>query len=243
MSMPIETDACIEQYRRDGVAMLRGAFDPVWCERLLPRARALAIAAEEEARAIGERPALRGLWRTEPLFRDYALNSGAAALAATVTGSRGVRMAIDQLWAKPPQSRRITRWHFERAGWPVTGEKLPSVWMPLTPVAAENCLEFAAGSHRWPREVASLDFVDVDAQRGEGTVQVLAWDLAVGDAVVFHPLTYHAAFRNTARDWRLAVATRWIGDDIRYAPEMPYFDEGVDFTGCVAGGELSIMSP
>lgn len=226
-------------YERDGVALARGAFAGRWVDALLPRARQLIEAGERAVRETGERVALKFLWRTEPLFRDFAFTSGAAALASEVTGARSVRLAMDQIWAKAPRSRHITRWHFDRPAWPVTGMMLPSVWVPLTAVKPENSLVFVAGSHLAPRDPQDHAFADFQTRRDDPSLCFLSFDLQPGDALIFHPLVYHWCGGNTENAWRIALTTRWLGDDIRYDPARTYLDEGLSFEGCAPGQPLT----
>lgn len=224
-------------YARDGVALVRGLFAD-WVGRLLPRALEIVEAAAREAELTGERPGLRGLWQHEPAVRAFVFDSPAAALAAAVTSSATIRLALDQIWAKAPRSRHLTRWHFDRPAWPVKGMMLPSVWVALTKIAPENSLEFLAGSHVIDRDPQSSDFLDIEARRNDPTAQFLAFALDAGDAFVFHPMTYHGCRGNTDAAWRVALTTRWFGDDIRYDPTRAYLDEGLTFAGCAPGRPL-----
>jgi ectoine hydroxylase-related dioxygenase (phytanoyl-CoA dioxygenase family) len=224
-------------YRADGVAVVPGAF-AAWVDHLLPRARALIDAAVEHENATGERRALKFLWRTEPAFRAFAFESGAGPLAASSAGSRTIRLALDQIWAKPPRSREMTRWHCDRPAWPVTGMMLPSVWVPLTPVRPENSLAFVAGSHVMPRDPQDSTFVDFEDRRDDPSLRFLSFALSPGDALIFHSLAYHWCRGNSENGWRIALTTRWLGDDIRYHPARPHIDEGLTFAGCVSGQPL-----
>lgn len=224
-------------YARDGVALVRGLFVD-WVDRLLPRALELVGAAARETELTGERPGLKGLWQREPAFRAFVFDSPAAVLAAAVTGSDTVRLALDQIWAKAPRSRHLTRWHFDRPAWPVEGMMLPSVWVALTKIAPENSLEFLAGSHLTNRDPQSSDFLDIEMRRNAPDTRILAFALDAGDAFVFHPMTYHGCRGNTDAAWRVALTTRWLGDDIRYDPTRAYLDEGLTFAECIPGRPL-----
>ena len=58
---------------------------------------------------------------------------------------------------------------------------------------------------------------DIDAD--PGSYEILAWDVALGDCLAFHDRTLHAA-PGTAADGprRRVLSTRWLGDDVYYAP-------------------------
>jgi ectoine hydroxylase-related dioxygenase (phytanoyl-CoA dioxygenase family) len=223
---------------RDGVAVVRGLVDHAWIDRLLPAAEQAIARAWADAADSGFPPNLKNLWRQDALFRSFAFESGVAPVAAAAAGAHEVRLLIDQIWAKPPHSVQRTRWHCDRPAWPVAGMMLPSVWMALTPIRAENCLEFVAGSHAIPRDEQSMQFVDCEEFRDAPDARFLAWDLEPGDALVFHPLAYHGCRGNSEAQWRIALTTRWAGNDIRYAPQRRYIDEGLSFAECRAGQAL-----
>jgi ectoine hydroxylase-related dioxygenase (phytanoyl-CoA dioxygenase family) len=57
---------------------------------------------------------------------------------------------------------------------------------------------------------------DIDAQRSE--VDLLSWDLELGDCIVFHMRTIHGAPATTGlKTRRRGFSTRWLGDDARFA--------------------------
>ena len=61
---------------------------------------------------------------------------------------------------------------------------------------------------------------------------MLTWDCAAGDAIIIHPYTVHGAKGNAARSTaqrRVAITTRWFGDDVRWLPI------GADLIGFAAG--------
>ncbi len=224
-----------EDYTRDGAVILRRAVPVAAVEVLVPTARAIIDAALEEAADTGFPPNLKNIWRREPIFERLAFAPGLAQLAGDVIGSNSLTLLIDQLWTKAPKSRQRTRWHHDYAAWPVNGEMLPSIWIALTPIAAENCLRFVAGSHRAP---ATEGFTDYDEPLHADSAHFLAWDMSPGDAILFHPRAYHGCHGNTADERRIAYTLRWAGDDIRYDPARTYIDEGLSFAGCRAGGPL-----
>ena len=111
---------------------------------------------------------------------------------------------------------------------------IPSLWIALSPIGKASCVETIAGTHndktmQWPRSFNSRgvswdknerpDFIDYEKLRGDPSVRFLAWDMEPGDAILIHPRVHHGGGDNpdATRD-RIALSTRWIGDDIRWAP-------------------------
>lgn len=218
-------------YARDGVVCLRKVLDQDWIESLKPN----CVEARLHPEKFGLLPNLanpRFMARTMPEFREYAFNSPIGEAAGRVLGSSTIRFFFDEMFSKDPGSTNSTIWHCDRAGWPVTGQMVPSIWAPLTPISKANSLEVLAGSHRhdvlyWLFSPNALKMVrpedrpvqpDIEALRGDPEMNFLSWDMEPGDLLILHPWVLHYNAGNPSPDWRLAVSTRVLGDDIRWAP-------------------------
>lgn len=233
------SDADVAAFRRDGAVCLRGLFDADWIA-------ALADAVERDKASPG--PMVRHntpegspgeffvdfqLWRRFDACRRFVFESPAAQIAARMLGANKVTFYHDHLLVKEPGTRERTPWHHDQPYYPIDGEMVGSIWLPLDPVPEETCVEYVAGSHRWGRWFAPMFFnqdntalsakderwelvPDIDADRG--LYELLRWSLAPGDCIFFHALTLHGAPGNVSSDRRRrAYATRWLGEDARYA--------------------------
>ena len=239
----------IETYRRDGVVCLRQVFDQDWVDMLLP----LAKEAKADRAKFGLLPNLtqpRFMARTMPEFRRFAFESPMGEACAKVLQSREIRFYFDEIFAKPPNSEQKTIWHSDRAGWPIAGTMVPSIWTPLTPITKSNSLECIAGSHGhdrlyWLFSSYGQKMIrpqdrpiqpDAEALRGNPDVTFLAWDMQPGDLLIVHPWTLHYSSGNTSDDWRIAVSTRVFGDDIRWQPRPECNNlAGVSFDEMIPG--------
>jgi ectoine hydroxylase-related dioxygenase (phytanoyl-CoA dioxygenase family) len=110
------------------------------------------------------------------------------------------------------------------------GRQNVSFWIPVEPVQAAT-LRLIAGSHRWPRWVKPVKWLDDDdfyrAEAGDflpvpdpdtdPSLRVLEWQLEPGDAVLFDFCTVHGARGNLHPSRRRVLSLRWLGDDVRYA--------------------------
>ena len=260
-------DADRDTYHRDGVVLIKGAFDHSWIEYLqsawerirqlrpeetytLPgdllaqdsslREEILAIRSEHAASRKLYTEQAEGFVRCKymhwwaPEFRKFALESPAAELVGRVIGARKVRFFLDAIFMKEPACEARTYWHADQSAWPVRGEQVPTMWMPLYPVSAElSSLEYIAGSHTdqdtsWPntfnakkmgRPPDRSEFFDYEQRRSDPSVRFLAFDMQPGDAVILHPAMYHGGGANLHPSQpRVAVSTRWFGEDIRWDP-------------------------
>lgn len=249
-SKPIRpiTDEDRENYARDGAVCLRQVFDPEWIESMKPAARRISIDEED----VGLLPSAPGRYmsRLIPEFRNFIFNSPMGQAAAQTIGSSKARFFFEEIFAKPPKSDSKTLWHCDRMGWPVSGVMVPSLWIPLGPVAAENSLEVMAGTQDrdvpyWLFSPNARKMIKPDDRakhpdeaklRAEPGARFLSWDMEPGDMLVVHPWALHYSSGNTDDDWRIAISARIFGDDIRWAPRPDCLNiAGVCFDEMVEG--------
>jgi ectoine hydroxylase-related dioxygenase (phytanoyl-CoA dioxygenase family) len=232
------TERDIEAYERDGAVCLRGVFDADWLDTLaVGLEKNFADPGPDNTVYTGEgEPG--GFyddycnWQRIPEYRDFVLNSPAGEIAGRITGSGAARIYHEHVLVKEPGTERITPWHHDLTYYGVDGNQLCSIWLPLDPVPRRACPEFVAGSHLgdelyYPRLFINhenyadgadgVDTVpDIDAHRER--YEILSWELALGDCIVFHMRTLHGAPTTvglTSR--RRGFSTRWLGDDARFA--------------------------
>jgi ectoine hydroxylase-related dioxygenase (phytanoyl-CoA dioxygenase family) len=232
----------LSRYREDGAICLRGVFAPAWIE---------ALGAAIDADMASPGPMVRintpqgapglffvdfNLWQRHEACRRFVFDSPAAAIAAELMASERVTYYHDHLLVKEPGTQERTPWHHDQPYYPIDGEQIVSLWLPLDPVPREVCVEYVRGSHRWGRwfrprffrqggvdltveEPRFEDTPDIDAERDR--YEFLSWDMEPGDVIAFHALTLHGAPGNLATTRRRrAWATRWCGEDCRYAQRV-----------------------
>jgi len=230
------TEAEVAAYARDGAVALRQVFDPDWIALLGEGVEENLSAPGPYARHYtkdGESGHFVGdycNWQRIPEYRDFVWDSPAAALVARLMGSDQVNFFHEHVLVKEPGTAERTPWHHDQPYWCVDGAQVCSIWLPLDPVPRALCVEFVAGSHlwgRWFKPRLFVDHTDYDYPEGWESVphiearrdayRILSWDLEPGDAIAFHALTLHGAPGNPSAGRRRAFATRWTGDDARYA--------------------------
>lgn len=222
---PISIDpALIDSYRRDGVVCIRNAIDRSWVDRVWAEAQKVAADPAHYGQvSISQSETMTSvafLWRKPGAFRDFIFDSPAAELTARIIGSKQIRIYHDHLFIKWPQSPRVMNWHADTI-WPVEGEHVPNLYVALTPIDAENGrVEYVAGHHTYCLERGikygkANPCPDFEPRRNDPNLRFVTWDLAPGDAVLFHPLIPHFSKGNTSTSRpRAGLATRWFGDDI-----------------------------
>jgi len=258
LSIPI-TEESVAAYERDGVVCIRGAFGRDWVA-LMQEAVDAAMAspgpfAEEYAdpnsggRFFGD----LDVWQRQPTFRRFVLESPAAEIAGRVMRASAATFFYDQLLVKEGGTPNRTPWHQDQPYWAVSGRQVASVWVPFDPVPENVCVEYIAGSHRWPEhnphnfldgspyqgtDLSSLP--DIEAEREKHSI--LRFAMEPGDCLVFQAMIVHGAPGNPYPGRRRALATRWLGDDARYHKRkgqvaIPTCDPGLE-EGERYGGDL-----
>lgn len=231
------TAADIAEFQQNGAIRLRGLFAQEWLDK---------VAAGVEKNFADPGPYHTQYtppggpggfyddycnWQRIAEYRDFALHSPAAEIAARLLQSATARFYHEHVLIKEPGTAERTPWHHDQSYYGVDGAQLCSLWLPLDPVPAHVCPEFVAGSHRgglyYPRLFASHEdyaadapgfaaVPDIDARRAE--LEILSWALQPGDCIVFHMRAVHGAPATAGlKTRRRAFATRWLGDDARFA--------------------------
>lgn len=228
-------DAEIAAYEHDGVVCLREIMDLSWIAFLqdaVDRAMAMPGTDAEDYTAQGGAGRFFGdldLWKRLPEFRHFVFASPCAEIAGTVMRSTKINLLYDQLLVKEPGTRERTPWHQDQPYWAVDGRQVCSIWLPLDTVPEATCVEYVRASHLWgphcPNRFADgtpyagtglPPLPDIEANRAR--YDILRWALEPGDCLVFQAMIVHGAPGNaSAEHRRRALATRWTGDDARYA--------------------------
>ena len=240
----------VVSFRTNGVVKVPEAVDPSWIPELLAVADGQLTkpskwvndvnAAASENRLFTD----RYLWRHNDVIHRFVHDSGCARLAAQAMGSNSARFYFDHLLIKKVNTPTITPWHQDAPYWPFRGKQIASIWLALTPVTVEGSgMEFIRGSHfddiyylpevfggadnksgQWANEQQGVAVPDIDANREE--YDIVSFDMAPGDALIFSAWILHGARGNSSSTQdRVALSTRWLGDDVLWDPR-----EGVDPT-------------
>ncbi len=233
--------------------MLKGCLEPNW----LAMVEAGLEQAREKVSPVGRIMSrnMEGyqmdifLWKRVDVLRDLIYYSPFAHWAQQLMGSKEVRFFYDQMFLKEPGSDSPTPWHQDLSFWPIRGEQICSFWIPCDPVNRESSgLMYVKGSHKWPQRFKAIspdylptvmddamdDVPDINAHPEQ--YELLDWEMEPGDVLVFHPLTLHGSYGNASRTRRRrALALRWTGDDVVYAPTSTRMPIHYDHDSAVGG--------
>jgi ectoine hydroxylase-related dioxygenase (phytanoyl-CoA dioxygenase family) len=248
-------------YEEHGAVKLPGLLDAQTVRTILDTIDASAARAEAgeppgEDMSFGRaegRLTIRYMWRAIPTIREFMLQPELAEPIARIVGTQRLHFWFDLTFMHNGSTQGDagagTPWHHDGSVFHFKGMQLPSLWMAMTPANADRSrLKFIDGSHktvpgfyRSPDNPAPadgskdgfLDVPDFDALVARGEERVLTWDCEPGDAIIIHPLTIHGADGNKGgAGRRVAITTRWLGDDVRFLPNS--YAKAMQSTGLAA---------
>lgn len=245
-----------ETFRRDGVAVLRGALDPEWIDLLREGVEHNRTNPSPWSHWYTKPDESVGFWADYvtwpdvPQYRRVVFESGLGRIAADLMGSQTARFFHEHVLVKEPGATERTPWHHDQPYYCIDGDQNVSMWIALDPVPLDTAVEFIVGSHRWNRWFIPRKFIDhtpygpeadryeylpdIDALVADDTTEVVRFAVEPGDVVVFHYRTLHGAPGNPSADRRRRVVSlRWVGDDAVWAQRPwqvspPYEPNGLE---------------
>ncbi len=164
-------------------------------------------------------------------YRAMLEASPLPAQVARLWGGGPVWFMYEQVFLKEGEAARRTPWHQDSSYLAIAGRDLAVAWIPFEPLAAADSLEFIPGSHLGPLYNGSrFELGDdtaplhpdsslprlPDIEAGRDAWEIISFDVAPGDVVIFHPQILHggAATRDGAR--RRTLTLRFFGEDSYY---------------------------
>jgi ectoine hydroxylase-related dioxygenase (phytanoyl-CoA dioxygenase family) len=177
---------------------------------------------------------LRNFAPNIPVLRDWLHNSAAGEVVAALMRAKHVRYWMDATFIKEGQSEAsATPWHNDECTFPFRGQMMPSFWVALTDVPEENApLITLTGSNKDPWRYHSpmspqdafvtehIPWSHLEKRVAQKDAPIRVWPAKAGDILLIHPKTIHASLPRRA-DYagrRVALTTRWLGDDVVWAP-------------------------
>jgi len=228
------TAAQQEQFREDGFIKLANVFDAETLSYFEREITALTLANNPQANtAMADRDTyskafiqVGNLWEKGEEAKRLTFSRRLAGIAATLLGTRGVRLWHDQALYKEP-SGGFTPWHVDQQYWPMASSLSVTAWIPLHAVPLEQGpLSFGRGSHRKRigRDLAISDESEQlirEAIREQGVVEVTE-PYAVGDVSFHLGWTLHRAGPNTTEHPRKVHTVIYMDSEMRLAePKNP----------------------
>ena len=239
---PVITAELKAAFEADGVVKVPGAVDEEWIERIRQDAQRQLddpgpwVTDTNPGAATDRLFTTRYRWQSEPAIRDFVFSSPIAAMVAALTGSTTMRFYFDHLLVKEPHTAAPTPWHQDIPYWPFLGKQIVSAWVSASSSSvSDSALEFVRGSHRWGAYYAPESFdgesgwtqdfegepvpdIEASRHRAGSPYDIVGFDVEPGDAVFFSAWIIHGAPPNSGAGRRVALSTRWLGDDATWYP-------------------------
>lgn len=231
-----------EQFRQDGVAVIRGFLAPDWLDLLAECAEEIRSEVKGNAASTkdtsdaavagqaGEYIFCENGWVFNDKLKRFAFESRVAQAAAEATGSREARLFETLSIYKERGSDSATAWHQDYPSHGMEGEQVCSVWLSLDKVTADTgALRFVPGSHKGPwytpgtmpkgREHDRIELPagpvpDIDGDK-ERFPDIQSYDTEPGDIILLHPNVLHSTRASNDGSIRRNFSIRIFGDDIR----------------------------
>ena len=170
-----------------------------------------------------------GAWRITPGFHDVLWNPAFTVPASQLLDGP-VRFWHDQLFCKPAHHGGVVAWHQDYSYWTRTQPVAHlTCWIALDDSKRENgCLQYIAGSHRWPDlpitglagAMNAINAVLNDEQQKQFKNPV-AVELKKGEASFHHPRLVHGSLPNYSNRPRRATVINVMRDGVRSATREP----------------------
>jgi hypothetical protein len=223
--------AASKSLEADGVVMLKGAIGAAGLKRLEeefaysvahPSAKAVNFYPKEDATFFEDTGQ-----RLAPLVREIGIDATVAAL----WGEADMWYLGEQLFLKEGGHSRRTPWHQDTSYLRMMGSQLVACWVSLDPLPKEHCLEFVRGSHKGTLYNGSAFAADDDTaplykqsklprlpdiQKQREDFDILSWDLAPGDVIVFHLGILHGGGGTVPGMRRRTLSLRFLGPNVMF---------------------------
>ena len=232
----------IEQFRRDGVVLLRNALNPgqlraalsAWqwsVEHPGPLASGLVPGSDEAFQDLCNPRASAAYERT---IRETPL----ASIAHRLWGGSAVWFLYEQVFHKRAENVPRTPWHQDTSYWSIRGSDLIGFWISFESIPAESALEFVRGSHlgtlynssRFDASDATLPLFEVatdhpgylpplpDIEANREQFDIVSFATEPGDVIAFHTSTLHGGgATDSSTPERRTLTLRFFGEDCRMA--------------------------
>jgi len=165
--------------------------------------------------------------RMGEMVREIGLDTTVAAL----WGEEDMWYLGEQLFLKEGGNSRRTPWHQDTSYLRMMGSQLVACWVSLDPLPKEHSLEFVRGSHKGMLFNGSAFAADDDTaplykhsllprlpdiQKARSDYDILSWDVAPGDLVVFHLGILHGGAGTVPGMRRRTVSLRFLGPNVQF---------------------------
>ena len=167
-------------------------------------------------------------WRADDLIAAQVLSEETGRIAARLGGYRGTRMLQDNCLWKPPGTKSLGMHQDGSYADYLVPPEMVTCWIALDDTHAEGgTIEYARGSHRWPRAPARRSEFHApedwlapvrDAVPDGEELELVPIVVAAGGCAFHHSLTFHGSGPNRATIERRALVSHLVPIETRFHP-------------------------
>ncbi|SEE89583.1 phytanoyl-CoA dioxygenase family protein [Jiangella alba] len=213
-------------FARDGFAHLSRVLSPAAVAHVEPAVTSEVLRLNTQHLPLAERDTyeraflqVTNLWEHNETVRDLVFSRRLAGIAARLLGVHAVRLYHDQALYKEP-SGGITPWHADQFYWPLSNDRVCTIWLPLQETPLEmGPLAFARGSHNlsYGRDLPISDESEARMQEllAEQRFEDVVEPYALGDASFHRGWTFHHAGANRGTVPRRVMTVIYLDADVR----------------------------
>ena len=167
-------------------------------------------------------------WRADQLIAAQVLSERTGRLAAQLMAYPGVRMLQDNCLWKPPGAKSLGMHQDGSYADYLVPAEMVTCWIALDDTHADaGTIEYARGSHRWPRAPARRSEFHApedwlaparDAVPDGEELELVPIEVKAGGCAFHHSLTFHGSGPNRATVERRALVSHLVPVETRFHP-------------------------
>jgi ectoine hydroxylase-related dioxygenase (phytanoyl-CoA dioxygenase family) len=162
---------------------------------------------------------IMNLWTRSDEVKEFVFGKRLARIAAELMEATGVRLYHDQALYKEAGGG-ITPWHADQYYWPVSSDKMVTVWVPLQGTPREmGPLAFCEKSHRFQigRDLEISDESEITLKQALNSFHLEESAFDPGEVSFHAGWTFHRAGANTTDRPREVMTIIYMDEAIRLA--------------------------
>lgn len=225
----------IENYEKNGVALLKGALSQTGLQLAKqaydwsmsnPGSMSSKVSFPDGGYFYNETANPKSFDAYGPII----FHSDIVEIVKAVFKGTDAWFMYEQVFMKEGGDTSRTPWHQDTPYLPVGGDDLLVIWISFDSVGLDGALEFISGSHKGPL-YDGYDFDDdddtaplydsedyprlPDIEANRRGYDILSWATEPGDVLVFHPSILHGGAKTARGSRRRTVSLRFFGSDAR----------------------------
>lgn len=166
------------------------------------------------------------VYQRDAAYRDWATGPDLTTRVQQLLGDAPIALSQahhNSLMTKQPAYSSVTHWHRDIRYWNFADNNLVSVWLALGEERRDNgCLGFLPGTHKMDLDPARFEnraFLRPDLPENRQLIEQAVFpELAPGDVVFFHAMTFHAAGWNRTDQTKFSLVFTYHRQDNLPAP-------------------------